>query len=72
MPLPKGISAPATRALTVAGCSHLAQLAGVPAGGLSTDSPDDSEHQAVERGAQAVHQIADDEADGQRDRGGLP
>jgi hypothetical protein len=33
--LPSGIGAPATRALTAAGFSHLAQLDGVPADGLA-------------------------------------
>jgi hypothetical protein len=33
--LPRGIGAPATRALTAAGFSHLAQLDGVPADGLA-------------------------------------
>jgi predicted flap endonuclease-1-like 5' DNA nuclease len=33
--LPRGIGAPATRALTAAGYSHLAQLDGVPADGLA-------------------------------------
>jgi hypothetical protein len=35
VPLPRGIGAPATRALTVAGYSHLAQLDGVPADALA-------------------------------------
>lgn len=35
LPLPQGIGAPATRALTAAGYSRLAQLDGVPAGGLA-------------------------------------
>jgi len=35
VPMPKDVGAPAARALTAAGYSHLAQLDGVPADGLA-------------------------------------
>lgn len=35
VPLPKGVGAPAARALSAAGYSHLAQLDGVPADRLA-------------------------------------